>query len=526
MSGTLALGINMPTRTVVFSGDSVFLTALNFRQCAGRAGRRGFDLLGNVVFQNVPRVKVCRLLSSRLPDLNGHFPITTTLVLRLFTLLHESKQSKYAVKAINTLLSQPRLFMGGPSFKEQTLHHLRFSIEYLRRQQLLDSNGATLNFAGLVSHLYFTENASFAFHALLKEGFFHKLCADIDDKEQATTETLMLVLSHLFGRVYCKQADQEYRENVVKPSSSLVFLPSLPDEASEVLNEHSRQILRIFTAYVQTFVEQHVHGADDHLPLTGLKAGSSDGGEVEIPAGIKSKVLPPTKIRSRFYALSGKSDKFESVADLCRTTRSGVFLEESVVPHVGLYPQELESPLNAYLLDFFKHGDINTLERANKIRKADVWFLLNDFSLVLATIITSLMNFMKLKPANDLDMLEIMGNLDAVEEAEDDSIAASETDGSKVDSVIADPMVQPEKPVMSKAKAKKLESWEDAATAEDAAERKTAAKKAAAEKEEIRMGLSEAAWDGPGGEKGLINVLKAFQKLQVDFNVKFKAMWA
>lgn len=520
-TGTLALGINMPTRTVVFSGDSVFLTALNYRQCAGRAGRRGFDLLGNVVFQNVPRAKVCRLLSSRLPDLNGHFPVTTTLVLRLFTLLHESKQSKYAVKAINTLLSQPRLFMGGPSFKEQTLHHLRFSIEYLRRQQLLDSSGATLNFAGLVSHLYFTENASFAFHALLKEGYLHKLCADIDTKEQSTIEDLMLVLSHLFGRVYCKQSDEEYKEKVVKPSSSLVFLPSLPKEASDVLNEHSKQILSVFTTYVQTFVDQHVHGEDNELPLTGMKAGASPDG-AEVPSEVKDKALPATTVRSQFYALSGHSDKFNSVTDLCRTTRSGVFLEESVVPHVGLYPQDLESPLNAYLLDFFKHGDITTLERANKIRKADVWFLLNDFSLILATIITSLMNFMKLKPVSDLDMLEVMGNLDAVEEAEDDSVAASEVD-SKVDSVIADPSINPEKPVVSKSKAKKLDSWEDAADAEDTFDKKTAAKKAAAEAESK---YGDAAWDGPGGEKGLVKVLKAFQKLQVEFNVKFKAMWA
>ena len=127
-TGTLALGINMPCKTVVFSGDSVFLTALNYRQCAGRAGRRGFDLLGNVVFQGLSREKVCRLLSSRLPDLNGHFPITTTLVLRLFTLLHESKNAKYAVGAINGLLSQPRMYLGGASFKDQTMRKCNLSI--------------------------------------------------------------------------------------------------------------------------------------------------------------------------------------------------------------------------------------------------------------------------------------------------------------------------------------------------------------------------------------------------------------
>jgi superfamily II RNA helicase len=204
-TGTLALGINMPCATVVFSGDSIFLTALNFRQAAGRAGRRGFDLLGNVVFQNISHGKICRLLSSRLPDLNGHFPVTTTLVLRLFSLLNESGDSPYAVKAINSLLSQPRLYLDGPAFKDQVLHHLRFSIEYLRRQDLLSAQGTPINFAGLTSHLYFTENSSFALNALIKGEYFHQLCSQIDTKESHVLRTLMIVMAHLFGRRPCRE---------------------------------------------------------------------------------------------------------------------------------------------------------------------------------------------------------------------------------------------------------------------------------------------------------------------------------
>ena len=204
-TGTLALGINMPCATVVFSGDSIFLTALNFRQAAGRAGRRGFDLLGNVVFQNISHGKICRLLSSRLPDLNGHFPVTTTLVLRLFSLLNESDDSPYAVRAINSLLSQPRLYLDGPAFKDQVLHHLRFSIEYLRRQDLLSVQGTPINLAGLTSHLYFTENSSFALNALIKGEYFHELCSEIDTKESHVLRTLMIVMAHLFGRRPCRE---------------------------------------------------------------------------------------------------------------------------------------------------------------------------------------------------------------------------------------------------------------------------------------------------------------------------------
>lgn len=278
------------------------------------------------------REKVCRLISSRLPSLQGHFPLTSTLVLRLFTLLSESKNSKYAVTAINSLLEQPRIMLGAPSFKDQVAHHLRFSIEYLRRQSLLGANGAPLNFAGLVSHLYFTENSSFAFHALLKEGYFHELCADINKNEKDTTETLMLVMSHLFQRIQCRQADEEYRQKVVKPSSSIVFMPPLPEKAAKILIQHNQQTLDIYRDYVETFVDQHINTEDKVLPLSGMSIGTEDA---EGTSGLQH--LPSTKIRSAFVALSGSGDEFDNISDLCQRTREGVFLEEAVVPHLGVF---------------------------------------------------------------------------------------------------------------------------------------------------------------------------------------------
>ncbi|KAI9879181.1 MAG: hypothetical protein M1830_009321 [Pleopsidium flavum] len=509
-TGTLSLGINMPCATVVFSGDSVFLTALNFRQAAGRAGRRGFDLLGNVVFQGISVDKACRLLSSRLPDLNGHFPITTTLVLRLFTLLHDSNNSPYARQVINSLLSQPRLYLGGDSFKDQVLHHLRFSIEYLRRQGLLGPKGEPLNFTSCISHLYFTENSSFAFHALLRDGYFHNLCADISTRRDSVLRTLMIVMAHLFGRRPCRSVQQEYIEEVVKRSPSVVFLPPMPVKAATVLQNHNKKTLAIFETYVKTFATQHVKEEEHQLPLTGVKVG----GEMSQDMKEVLHALPATKARSAFVALSGHGDTFRSISDLCTTTRAGIFLEQAVIPHLELYPNETASPLNAYLYDFYMHGALDPLENANGIRKSDVWFLLNDFSLVLATIITSLANFMHLSADQDLDMTETVGGGDAEMIAEDESLATEAT-GSK------EPQSKP-KPKQPATTRKNILSEDWDADGED-----LSSEDSSSDYDPERSAKSKLPFEAwSDDERGLMKVYKAFVMLKAEFDEKFLAIWA
>ncbi|EFR05209.1 DEAD/DEAH box helicase [Nannizzia gypsea CBS 118893] len=547
-TGTLALGINMPCKTVVFSGDSIFLTALNFRQAAGRAGRRGFDMLGNVVFQAMPYSKVCRLLSSRLPDLNGHFPVTTSLVLRLFILLYESKQASSAIKMVNSLLSCPHIYLGGVEARDTVLHHLRFSIEYLRRTHLLGPNGTPLGFAGCVSHLYFVENSSFAFHALLKDGYFHRLCRSLDHSRENTLRTLMLVMSHLFGRVPLRAAILENRKRMDKKSTSMIVLPPLPPHAVKILHRNNKEILLIFSAYAKTYVDQHVAEPDCILPLTGMKCGGDEDLNVGEP-----KSLGPVRYTSAFYALSGHHDQWKNISDLCEMMRRGVWLEKAVVPYLGIYPAESQLPLNAYLYDFFKHGNVDALHRGNGIRKGDVWFLLNDFSLVLATIVTSLENFLKLSPDTDVSILDAMGTGDT-QENELDAAAiqvAAEVTNSKNLKVVerggaAKGLPNSKAIPITTTQARKqwvADNWEDGEESDESdgrslesttkkgklkKERKSEKKKGTIGKEKQQAlrdeSSSTAVYDGQGSD--IANVLQGFKLLQEEFNRKFKAMWA
>merc|ERR1712226_1830495 len=89
-TSTLAQGIHMPCKTVVFAGDSVFLESLTYNQCAGRAGRRGFDQDGNVIFFGIKTAKISRLMTANLPKMIGNTPTSLSLILRLFILTSQT----------------------------------------------------------------------------------------------------------------------------------------------------------------------------------------------------------------------------------------------------------------------------------------------------------------------------------------------------------------------------------------------------------------------------------------------------
>jgi hypothetical protein len=360
-----------------------------YRQCAGRAGRRGFDLLGNVVFYGLSLSRVQRLILSKLPSLGGNFPLTSTLCLRLLNLLEGSNNAPVAIQAIQSMLNLPQISFGSDMGRDQLLHHFRFSIDYLRRSRLLDPTGRSMNLFSIAAHLYYTEPSNFALVALLRSGILHKISAQpslIDAKRD-----IMALMCHLFGRRYLPKTytTQKNLLEITRKSPSMVVLPPLWEDAQNVLREHDKEILRIFTGYALTFASQYPDrlGRDSQLPLSRIKY---EGNAVGHDCGFRQH-LNETKIsltaRSPFVANSGHGDDFKSVKELACTVRSKLNLNEHAIPSLANIVGEDDGfSLNAYILDFYTHGQVAPLASANGIRRGDLWYLLQDFMLSMMTI--------------------------------------------------------------------------------------------------------------------------------------------
>lgn len=62
----------MPCKTVIIFGDSPYLNSIEYHQMSGRAGRRGFDMAGNVIFMGLSKKRCDNLITSKLPKMLGN----------------------------------------------------------------------------------------------------------------------------------------------------------------------------------------------------------------------------------------------------------------------------------------------------------------------------------------------------------------------------------------------------------------------------------------------------------------------
>lgn len=114
-TGTLALGINMPCRSVIFIGDSPHMNPLQFRQMAGRAGRRGYDYSGDVIFLGYRLERIAYLACTQLTGAYGNFLVTTSAVARVAGVLANCGVTHRAAVASSatSLLCEPLAVTAG-----------------------------------------------------------------------------------------------------------------------------------------------------------------------------------------------------------------------------------------------------------------------------------------------------------------------------------------------------------------------------------------------------------------------------
>mmetsp|Transcript_1093 Transcript_1093/g.2500 ORF Transcript_1093/g.2500 Transcript_1093/m.2500 type:complete len:675 (+) Transcript_1093:3561-5585(+) len=399
-TATLSMGINMPCKTSVFVSDAVYINSMSYRQMAGRAGRRGFDLRGNVVFFGMRSPKIARLIKSELPVLQGNQLLSSTTVLRLIMMhVHSvgraSASSGQVVGAVARCVTLP-FFRPSHLTSQQNAHAFRFCFEYLCREGLLipqpDENGVTnmavSDVAGLITHLHYTEPSNFAFLSLLTSGLLSDLCEDFNcPKADVNRELrLVLVLCHLFNR----RPLSPHLETLVSEKRitgpSIVQLPELDQKVRDTLNGANERALKTFCDYLMCFSRAYKEelGLDDMLPFSRVRCGATEDafGSAKVPPELL-RLAQSVSMRSNFVALSGHGDDtFRTVTELCATLRRGLHMDPAMLPVLP----EANGPLNSYLFDFYKHGQQQALVRFNGLQRESLWEGLRDFELVLRAI--------------------------------------------------------------------------------------------------------------------------------------------
>ena len=122
---TFAIGVNMPTKTVLFSdlekydnNGLRYLRTDEYLQMSGRAGRRGLDKFGSVIIlptmELIPQVSLKNMMTGKSPMLNSKFKLSYQFVLKtlcttIFDLGKTLVMNENDKKACNIYLEQKEL---------------------------------------------------------------------------------------------------------------------------------------------------------------------------------------------------------------------------------------------------------------------------------------------------------------------------------------------------------------------------------------------------------------------------------
>jgi hypothetical protein len=216
---TLSLGINMPCKTVVITNECLFLDTMLYRQMIGRAGRRGFDTIGNIVYFGVPENKVKSFISSDLIKLKSSkisFDLVSILQLSMLNLKNNEN-----MKFFDTFVKHPFSGLCNNSACISNTDMVRLQIIYLIEHGYLAEEFKPKKIANLLLPLRNKDCNPFLVCELLKNKVINKI---VNQKEtvENNAKQVLLALCHFTKPILIPDA-------VTGCISKDVILPVIPE---------------------------------------------------------------------------------------------------------------------------------------------------------------------------------------------------------------------------------------------------------------------------------------------------------
>jgi hypothetical protein len=428
-TGTLAQGIHMPCRTVVFLGPSPFLTAIGFRQMSGRAGRRGFDLRGDVVFFGFREEEIRRVLRAELPLVRPNRPVRPSLALRIVMQLNlirredrlarDSGQQKepsnsadMCVAAARRLLQNGIDCLPAPEFAREVAptpatvasynaQTFRFCLDVVHHEGLVDSLGRPTQLSALVSHLHFLEPANLAIVHLLRSGLLGSLTAAIPSSERRLQDVkkekylrLLAVFCHVLEPIPVS-ARAKYAWGAFQPSRrpfASLYLPALPAEIARGLAEFNTRQLRRAVAYYGSLYDGRETGLSHDVVLPFSRSAFTPRLATAVAHNQWLWCRPPRPlgrrlvVRSAFVGLLGLGDgDFASAAELAATRRTDAWIDESSIPQA-----RTQQRASSYVYQFVRGQSDVVVERCFALNSSEVYESAKNISLALRAIAEAL----------------------------------------------------------------------------------------------------------------------------------------
>jgi len=248
--------------------------------------------------------------------------------------------------------------------------------------------GKPIDLAGITCHLSWAEPGNLVLARFLSTPIIQQICDSPTPIEDRVLSLLNLT-AHLFGRIHVPPyAEENFKQQLAvrvdQPKHSTIhscthalFLPPLPKEQQEVIDQHNKEVLEILNAVILPYAKTTKPFAassntEKWMPCSSLKHLSSAS---EQPSGGLFQKLADSKMdvvaRSPIAALGGHGDMFKTQADM-RTMRNGLAAVD-----FGLLVNEDATgrtlPLNAYLYDLFTASNYDWLKKHNMLSDADLW---------------------------------------------------------------------------------------------------------------------------------------------------------